>query len=165
MEKNHGTAIGAIVLVLALCFVWTANGIAQEKKGMEGWELGSPYNRNYDAAELDRIRVTVVKLVTVEPMPGMAPGVGLVARERDAEDDIMVHICPEAFMKTSELGIKGGDQLKIRGCWAEIDGEDVFMAAKIKKGDYFSLKVRLTKDGTPFWTMSPEQLVKERASQ
>jgi hypothetical protein len=38
------------------------------------------------------------------------------------------------------------------------------MASKIKMGDYFSLKVRLTKDGTPFWTMSPEQLAKERAS-
>jgi hypothetical protein len=36
------------------------------------------------------------------------------------------------------------------------------MASKIKKGDYFVLKVRLTKDGTPFWTMSPEQLAKEK---
>ena len=37
------------------------------------------------------------------------------------------------------------------------------MASKVKKGDYFEFKVRLTNDGTPFWTMSPEDLKRERA--
>jgi hypothetical protein len=36
---------------------------------------------------------------------------------------------------------------------------------KIDKGDYWELKVRLTKNGKPFWTMSPEELRKERAQQ
>ena len=49
--------------------------------------------------------------------------------------------------------------------WAEIDGKDVFMASKIKKGDFFDLKVRLTKNGKPFWTMDPEELARERASE
>jgi len=34
----------------------------------------------------------------------------------------------------------------------------------VRKGDSPEFKVRLTKDGTPFWTMTPEQLAKERAS-
>jgi len=40
------------------------------------------------------------------------------------------------------------------------------MASKIKKSDSdtFEFKVRLTKNGLPFWTMTPEQLAKERAS-
>jgi hypothetical protein len=36
------------------------------------------------------------------------------------------------------------------------------MASKVKKGDHYEFKVRLTKDGTPFWTMSPEELARER---
>ena len=39
----------------------------------------------------------------------------------------------------------------------------MFIASKVKKGEYFEFKVRLTKDGKPFWTLSPEELKKERA--
>ena len=35
-------------------------------------------------------------------------------------------------------------------------------ASKVKKGDYFEYKVRRTKDGIPYWTMSPEERAKER---
>ena len=46
--------------------------------------------------------------------------------------------------------------------WAEINGKDVFIASKIKKDpDIEIIKVRLTKDGTPFWTMTSEQLAME----
>jgi hypothetical protein len=38
------------------------------------------------------------------------------------------------------------------------------MASKVKKGESFELKMRLTRDGTPFWTMTPEQLAKEQKS-
>jgi hypothetical protein len=34
----------------------------------------------------------------------------------------------------------------------------------IKKGDYGKLKVRLTKNGKPFWAMTPEELARKRAS-
>jgi hypothetical protein len=50
----------------------------------------------------------------------------------------------------------------LKGVWAEIDGKDVFMASKIKKDPNTEIiKVRLTKDGTPFWTMSQERLAME----
>ena len=78
---------------------------------------------------------------------------------------ILVHLCPTAFLKQADLGIKPGDRVDIRGCWAEINGKDVLMASKIKKGEKFELKLRLTKDGTPFWTMTPEQLAKEQKNQ
>ena len=67
-------------------------------------------------------------------------------------------------MDKKDIGIKKGDKVKVRGVWVEIDGEDVVIASKIKKGDYFELKVRLTNSGKPFWTMSPEELNKEKAS-
>ena len=69
-----------------------------------------------------------------------------------------------ALAKIGDVGVKPGERVKVKGVWAEINGHDIFMAAKIKKGDYFEFKVRLTSDGTPFWTMTPEQLEKERAA-
>jgi hypothetical protein len=78
---------------------------------------------------------------------------------------IEAHVCPEWFCSIKDIGLKKGDRVKIRGCWAEINGKDIFMVSKIKKGDYFQYKVRLTKNGKPFWSMSPEELAYERANQ
>lgn len=135
--------------------------IAAETKDMGGWELGSPYNDFYNVAEMDSFKAKVIKITEAAPMAGMAPGVILKVKESDNET-IDVHVCPAWYRDAENIGLKRGDQVKIRGVWAEINTKDVFMASKIKKGDYYVLKVRLTKDGTPFWTMSPEQLAKEQ---
>jgi hypothetical protein len=93
----------------------------------------------------------------------MSPATVLEVREGD--DIIEVHIGPVWFRKPSEIPLKKNDRIKIKGVWAEINGKDVFMASKIKKDpDFEILKVRLTKDGTPFWTMTPEQLKRETMS-
>jgi len=147
------------LLVMAL----TAVGLATPPPAqMGGWENQSAYNRLYKPAELDRIKVVVEKIEEIVPVVGMAPATALVVKEDDTTTPIIVHICPAWYMKGADTGIKKGDELKIRGAWAEIGGKDEFMAAKIKKGEHFSLKVRLTKDGTPFWTMTPEQQAQEK---
>ncbi len=96
------------------------------------------------------------------PLPGMDPGTAFILEEGD--EKILVHLCPVAFRAAEETGIRKGIKTKVRGCWAVIDGQDVFMAAKVKQGDSFEFKVRLTKDGRPFWSMSPEELAKESAA-
>ena len=137
--------------------------IAGETKDMGGWGLNDAYNKFYDVAEVDSFKADVVKINEAAPMPGMSPGVILKVKESNVDNETTeIHICPTWYRDASAIGIKRGDRVKIRGVWAEIDGRDVFMASKIKKGDYFVLKVRLTKDGTPFWTMSAEQLAKEQ---
>jgi hypothetical protein len=142
----------------------TAAVAAGPPKEMGGWEFGSPYNNLYKAVELDSFRGEVLKVMEVVPMAGMLPGVILQVKEPEGET-VDVHVCPSWYIEPGSVGLKRGDKVKIRGVWAEIGGHDVFMASKIKKGDYFVLKVRLTKDGTPFWTMSPEQLAKEKQDQ
>ena len=137
-------------------------GLAEEKE-MGGWEAGGAYNKLYQPSELDKIKCQVKKVVEVVPLKGMSSGVALIVDEGEGEE-IMVHVGPKWFLGDS-IGIKRGEKLKIRGSWAEIDGKDVFMASKIKKGDYFTLKVRLTKNGKPFWVMGEEELAKERAAQ
>jgi hypothetical protein len=133
-------------------------------KELNGWEIGSTYNQHYKVSELDNFRATVVDVKEVVPMEGMSPATAITVKESDEDASILVHIGPTWFVEKESLGLKKGDRVKIRGVWAEIEDQDVFMAAKIKKGDHYELKVRLTRDGTPFWTMSEEQLAKERAS-
>lgn len=137
-----------------------ATGAAADAEGVKGWNISDPYNKLYNAKELERFKATVVKVVEVVPMPGMSPGIALEVRE--GSETIVVHLCPAAFVKQADIGIKPGDRVDIRGCWAEINGKDVLMASKVKKGESFELKLRLTKDGTPFWTMTPEQLANEQ---
>ncbi len=151
-----------------LCFVLTACCVlmtcaAVSAKDMGGWEAGSPYNQLYHASELDKLKGQVQKMIEITPMQGMAPGIGLILKDGDG-DKVEIHIGPKWFLGDS-IGIKRGEKIKIKGAWAEIEGRDVFMAAKIKKGDFFVLKVRLTKDGKPFWIMSKEELSQEQVKQ
>jgi hypothetical protein len=87
----------------------------------------------------------------------MSPGTIVVVR--DGIQLVDVHICPAWFAKPGDIGIKKGDRVIIKGCWVKIDGKDVFIASKVKKGNFFEFKVRLTKSGKPFWAMTPEELV------
>ncbi|MBC7356913.1 MAG: hypothetical protein H5U10_00065 [Desulfacinum sp.] len=147
-----------------LALAWTQGVWAQPPADMGGWEKGGAYDRLYDPQERDKFKGTVEAVREVVPLPGMSPGVALVVRDRDGEE-ILVHLGPRWFIDPATMGIRVGDKVKVTGAWAEMGDEDVFIAAKVKKGEHFEFKVRLTKDGTPFWTLSPEELAKERAGQ
>ncbi len=150
------------ILILNLILISIAlNATATDVKDMGGWEEGGEYDQHYNPKERERIRCFVKDIKEIIPLPGMAPGVGIVMDEGDGET-FLVHLCPTWYMDVNSTGLSRGDKVKVRGAWAEINGEDVFMAAKIKKGDYFELKVRLTQDGKSFWTMTPEELAKEQ---
>ncbi|MFO7707046.1 MAG: hypothetical protein R6V84_02650 [Desulfobacterales bacterium] len=157
------TRIKVILIAVLSLVVLSATGAAAEADAMKGWGTSDPYNTFYNAKELERFKATVVKIVEVVPMPGMSPGIALEVRE--GSEIILVHLGPAAFFKQADIGMKPGDRVDVRGCWAEINGKDVLMASKVKKGKNFELKVRLTKDGTPFWSMTPEQLAKEQKNQ
>ena len=147
-------------IVLALLLVsFAVSAQAEGPQDMGGWEKDAPYNQLYDAREMDSFKGRVQKIFTVVPMPGMAPATAIVVAESE-EDLNVVHVCPEWFAGPGDIGIRRGDRVNVKGVWAEIEGEFVFMASKVKKGDYFEFKVRITKDGTPFWTLSPEEQAK-----
>ncbi len=133
---------------------------AEEKQDMQGWEIDSPYNKLYDVREFEKIRAWVIRVKEVVPMPGMSPATALDVRE--GSDVFEVHLCPTWYRKPSEIRLKKNARIKLKGVWAEINGKDIFMASKVKKDpDIEIIKVRLTKDGTPFWTMTSEQLAME----
>lgn len=146
-----------VLISVTLGFSYTQ---AEEKRDMQGWEIDSPYNKLYDVREYEKIRAWVVRVKEVVPMPGMSPATALDVRE--GSDVFEVQLCPTWYRKPSEIRLKKNERIKLKGVWAEVNGKDVFMASKIKKDpDTEILKVRLTKDGTPFWTMTPEQIAME----
>ena len=147
-----GKKFQRLIYMTALILLSFAVGInyvqADEKPDMQGWGSDDPYNKLYDVREF------------VVPMPGMSPATALDVRE--GSDVFEVHLCPAWYRKPSEIRLKKNERIKLKGVWAEINGRDVFMASKIKKDpDVEIIKVRLTKDGTPFWTMTPERLAME----
>ena len=150
--------------IIFLVCVFIISGVysiqAGDSKDMGGWGINDPYNKLYNAADVERIKVVVTEVKEVIAMPGMSPGIALVVKERGEGEEILVHLCPVWYKKASQIGIRKGEKIDLRGYFAEINGEEVIMAAKIKrKGKSF--KVRLSSDGTPFWTLSPAALQKE----
>lgn len=155
-------SLGIALLVSLSVLISTKNyAVAKDGEGLKGWEVDSDYNKLYNPKERDSMKGRVRKFVTVTPLSGMDPGTGFIFEE-SKDDKTLVHLCPESFASAKEVGFKKGERVKVKGSWVEIDGEDIFIAAKVSRGDHFVFKVRLTSDGTPFWTMSPEQLQKER---
>ncbi len=164
MRASFRSAMAMCSLFVMLTAIAPGIGHAQQKEEYAGWGKTSEYNSHYDAAESDDFKGVVEDIVDVAPMPGMAPGVALVVKDQD-DDVVTAHLGPKGFVKLDSISLKKGDKIKLKGVWAEINGKDIFMASKIKKGDNVELKVRRTKDGVPFWTMSPEELAKEKEEQ
>jgi hypothetical protein len=151
-------------LFLLLTMIAPGPSFADEKAGLAGWEKDSEYNKLYDLEEADEFKGTVSEIKEISPLKGMSPGMGLVVRDQDG-DDVNVHLGPKSFVKVDSIGLKKGDKVKVKGCWADIEDEEIFMASKIKKDEQTELKVRRTKDGAPYWALSPEELTKEKEGQ
>ena len=147
-----------IPLTLTLCL---STAFAADPAEKIGWGIDDPYNKLYNSKEIEKIKAKAVRVLEVVPLAGMSPATALEVQEGSSV--ILVHLCPVWFAKPADIGVRPGDPVTIRGCWAEINGKDVFLASKVKKGESQEFKFRLTRDGTPFWTMTPEQLAKEKA--
>jgi len=149
-----------IVISITLCLFTVTE--AADKDAYSGWEKESSYNGYYNFKERDSIKGKLLQFLEVTPLPEMAPGTAFILEE--GSEKILVHLCPVAYRASDETGLRQGVKTKVSGCWTVIDGQDVFMAAKVKQGDSFEFKVRLTKDGTPFWSMSAAEQAQEAAT-
>ena len=124
MKLKRLTTIAALVLIsVTFGFSYTQ---AEEKRDMQGWEIGSPYNKLYDVREFEKIRAYVLRVKEVIPMPGMSPATALDVREGASVFE--VHLCPTWYRKPSEIRLKKNERIKLKGVWAEVNGQDIFMA-------------------------------------
>jgi hypothetical protein len=136
-------------------------GYTEEQGGIEGWERDSTYNAYYDLVFREKLRGVVTDIRTITPLPGMAPGVGLLV-ESPRYGAVSVQLGPRSFVDLNSIWNLRGAKVKVRGVWAEIRNEKVFIAYKLKS-DKLAIKLRRTRDGTPLWTMSPQELAEETA--
>ncbi len=169
MRGENGTmgrvraAFARVILVMLVGFLCTlSSASAEDKTDQTGWEKDSAYNKFYNVSEYDDFKGVVEEIIEITPLPGMSPGIGLKVRDQDKEM-VEVQLGPKSFVKVDGLGFKKGDKVKVKGVWAAIGGKDVFLASKVKKGDDLELKVRRTKDGTPYWTLTPDELAREKS--
>jgi hypothetical protein len=160
MFKTGFKTIGLFIMILGASLMISISASAGDE-GLKGWEIDGKYNKLYSMAEFDNFKGEIEDIMEIVPMEGMAPGLALSVRDRD-DEVILVHLGPKSFV--SDHGFRKGDKVKIRGAWAEIDGKEIFMASKIRRGEDHVYKVRLTKNGKPFWCMGAEELAKEKAS-
>lgn len=162
MKYYHNIPLIYCIIVLVIVFSHNSAVSADNTEtGFSGWEQGSAYDRLYNYKERDALKGEVVKFQKVTPLPGMAEGTALILDE--GGEKILVHLCPWSFASPENTGIRTGKKAKVSGSWVSINGQDIFMAAKVKQGDDFTFKVRLTKDGKPFWSLSAEELAQENA--
>lgn len=157
LSKRTFTLLG-LLFFLSTFFSSPIYAVSAEEK--KGWGNDDEYNQYYNLKESDKLKGRVKSFKEVEPLPKMSKATVLILDEDG--DEIVVHLCPVWYAKAKDTGIKRGDKVKIKGSWAEINGKDVFMASKVKKGEHYEFKVRLTSDGSPFWNMSQEELARER---
>lgn len=156
---TKATRISLALLVVSLLgsFLAEQSLIAAEQPSTQGWEKSSPYQKLYKPKKYESFKGTVVKIIDVEPMPGMAPGTGLLVRTRKGEE-IPVQLGPKSFVDVSVIGLKVGDKVKVMGVFASLNNKKFFIASKVKKGEFVQVKLRRTIDGVPFWAMSVNEL-------
>ena len=154
----------SLTLALGICILGLDIGQTSHHRGegIEGWEKGSDYNKLYDPADMDQLQGFVMDFRSVIPLPGMSPGMAMLVRGTQGEV-VTVHLGPRSFIHLNSIKIKKGDKVTVKGVWAEIDGKNVFITSQVKGENFYVLKLRRTKDGTPYWTMSHEELARERS--
>ncbi len=157
---NKSIRIFGLMFILTSVIISLNEAGAGDEHNMRGWGVHDPYHNHYQVDKLEKFKAKVLRVKEVIPMPGMSPGVAMDVT--DNSKTIEVQICPTWFAKPDEIGIMKGDRVNIRGVRANINNKEVFIASKIKKEGYFELKVRFTKDGIPFWTMTPDEVFKEK---
>jgi hypothetical protein len=161
--RTYGKSLAiGMAMMLTLCALSPGVSYGEEKSGTNGWEIDSAYNKHYNLDEWDSFGGDVVGFQKITPLPGMSPGVAVLVKNPDSDEVVTVHLGPSSFVNPNSISLRKGDAVSVKGVWAEIGGQEVFMAAKVKKGDSYEYKVRLTKNGRPFWTMSAEELAREK---
>lgn len=147
------------VLALAACGGDTAKGPG----GVTGWEQGGEFDRHYSITEFDKIKGYFVRTTDVVPLPGMAVGVAVVMRDRADNEPVTVVLGPKEYAGPlmDKLALRDGERINAYGAWARVGDKDVIIGTKIKKTETEFVKVRRTKDGVPYWAMSPEEVARE----
>jgi len=131
--------------IAALAFSVAAPVLAQS----QGRGEGSP---RYDVATEATVTGTVVSVEQITSPSGGRGRRGLGGTHitlKTSVDTLEVHLGPTAFLNEKKVAIAKGDTLVIVGSRVAVDGEPVFIAKEVKKGD--SVWTLRDAAGLPLW--------------
>lgn len=148
-------------LLLALLILAASTSVpALEFAPAPGWEKGGVYDRHYNPAKHETLKGELLGYEKIRPLPGMSPGLAAKLRTRDGKT-VTAHLGPETYVGFLPELIHPGANLKLKGAFATIAGQSVFMASKIRNAEIFELKLRSTRHGAPYWDLDRAEMIEE----
>ena len=109
--------------------------------------MGGGYNRMYDPTKAETVTGQVVSIEQFGSPQGSGMGAGF--KLNTGSDTLVIHLGPQWFHDQQGVKIVAGDTVEIKGAKAERMGENIFIAAEVKKGAEV-LKLR-DENGVPAW--------------
>ena len=136
----------AFIAVAGFVYAGPGRGCCGNGPGM-GDGAGPGAGRWFDPAKAETVHGQVVSVEQVASPRG--PGAGVVVNLNTGKETLAVHLGPSWFLEKQDMKIAAGDALDITGVKTVRRGQDVFLAAEVKKGDAV-LKLR-DEQGIPVW--------------
>ena len=155
------TRLWKTVVLAAAAWSLLLPAVGRAQTDMAGWERGGEYDRLYKPEAVTTVAGKLVELKEAAPMPGMAPGLVMTIKTK-AGITVTIQPGPSSFAKLLVHTLHVGDRIKVRGAYAELGEEKVFMAAKIRVNEAYVFKCRRTRDGMPYWSLSKDTLIREK---
>ncbi|WP_432738175.1 hypothetical protein [Maridesulfovibrio sp. FT414] len=150
----------AVLSCLAILYV---SAVFAAGMNVFGWEKGSKYDKLYDNTDRDVFKGTLLDIKRIVPIEGMTEGIAILVEDKEDGEKVLVHLGPKDFVEPRIKDLRSGMPVKVYGVLVEIDGRYEYMCAKLKAGEERKYKFRLTKDGTPFWSLSDDELKTEES--
>ncbi len=158
MKKIKGYIPFALLLsLLSTLIVFSAYGQWGDGhiggKGGMGRGTGGESRQSYDPYQTTVISGDVLTLKDIETKSGNMSGAGL---ELSSDGNIvLVFLGPHIYVDLQNFRINVGDHVSITGVMALVEGQSIFIACEIRKGDEV-LKLRNDK-GVPLWAGTRQQ--------
>lgn len=150
----------ALVQALLIILAAAAPAPTLEFAPAPGWEKGGAYDRHYDPAKHETIKGELLGYETIRPLPGMSPGLAARLRLKGGRT-VLAHLGPATYVGFLPEVIHPGASLKLKGAFATIAGQSVFLASKVRNAEIFELKLRSTRGGAPYWDLDRAELIEE----
>jgi hypothetical protein len=112
------------------------------------WMAESEYGRLFKSGDMTTINGRITNIERITPRSDMSPGVKLVIRgDGDRKHD--VHLGPWWFIERQYKDFQVGDEVRVTGATATLDGDKFIMATEVKQGD--RTMVLRDRNGVPVW--------------
>jgi len=151
MKKILAGSLGLAALALVIAGIVYA-GPGQSPGQGPGYCNGCGMGRGmggrmYDPAKAETISGKVTSLEEFAAPRGA--GTGVVLKVSSGSETLAVHLGPKWFLDKQEMKFAAGDTVEIKGVKTMRRGQDIVIAAEVKKGSEV-LKLR-DEQGIPLW--------------